>query len=48
MSWQIVPSVLGEMMGDSKSGNSAKVMDALLKMSKIDIGILKQAYTQRK
>ncbi len=36
VSWQIVPSVLGEMMGDSKSGNSAKVMEALLKMSKIE------------
>lgn len=48
VSWQIVPSVLGEMMGDPKSGNSAKVMEALLKMSKIDIKTLKQAYTQRK
>src|SRR2546430_1604068 len=48
VSWQIVPSVLGEMMGDSKSGNSAKVMEALLKMSKIDIKTLRRAYAQRK
>jgi len=47
VSWQIVPSVLGEMMGDSKSGNSAKVMEALLKMSKIDIKTLRRAYAQR-
>src|SRR6266581_1999157 len=48
VSWQIVPFVLGEMMGDSKSGNSAKVMEALLKMSKIDIKTLRRAYAQRK
>ncbi|HEX9566337.1 MAG TPA: VOC family protein [Thermoplasmata archaeon] len=48
VSWQIVPSVLGEMMSDPKSGNSAKVMEALLKMSKIDIKILTKAYAQRK
>jgi len=48
VSWQIVPSVLGEMMSDPKSGNSARVMEALLKMSKIDIKILTKAYAQRK
>ena len=48
VSWQIVPSVLGEMMSDSKSGNSAKVMEALPKMSKIDIKTLTRAYAQRK
>ena len=48
VSWQIVPSVLGEMMRDPKSGNSEKVMEALLTMSKIDIKTLKQAYSQRK
>ncbi len=48
VSWQIVPSVLGEMMSHPESGNSAKVIEALLKMSKIDIKTLKQAYSQRK
>ena len=48
VSWQIVPSVLGEMMGDPKSGNSQKVMEALLKMSKIDIYTLEKAYAQKK
>ena len=48
VSWQIVPSVLGEMMSDSKSGNSAKVMEALPKMSKIDVKTLTRAYAQRK
>src|SRR3989454_11766814 len=48
VSWQIVPSVLGEMMGDPKSGNSRKVMEALLKMSKIEINTLEKAYAQKK
>ena len=47
VSWQIVPSVLGQMMSDPKSGNSEKAMEALLKMSKIDIKTLEQAYAQR-
>ena len=44
VSWQVVPSALGQMMGDPKSGNPAKVMEALLKMRKLDIATLKQAY----
>jgi predicted 3-demethylubiquinone-9 3-methyltransferase (glyoxalase superfamily) len=44
VSWQVVPSALGEMMGDPKSGNPAKVMEALLKMRKLDLAALKQAY----
>jgi predicted 3-demethylubiquinone-9 3-methyltransferase (glyoxalase superfamily) len=47
VSWQVVPSALGEMMGHPESGNSANVMEALLKMRKIDIATLRQAYTQR-
>jgi hypothetical protein len=35
------------MMGDSKSGNPGKVMEALLKMDKLDIATLKQAYKQK-
>jgi predicted 3-demethylubiquinone-9 3-methyltransferase (glyoxalase superfamily) len=48
VSWQIVPTVLGEMMSDPKSGNSGKVMEALLQMTKIDIKRLQQAYAGRK
>ena len=44
VSWQVVPSALGEMMSDPKSGNPAKVMEALLKMRKLDLATLKQAY----
>ena len=41
LSWQIVPSVLGELMSDSKKGG--RVMQALLKMKKLDIKKLKEA-----
>ena len=44
VSWQVIPRALGEMMGDSKSGNPGKVMEALMKMDRIDIAILKRAY----
>lgn len=47
VSWQVVPRALGEMMGDHKSGNPGKVMEALLKMDKLDIATLKQAYKQK-
>jgi len=44
VSWQVVPSALGQMMSDPKSGNPAKVMEALLKMRKLDLAALEQAY----
>jgi predicted 3-demethylubiquinone-9 3-methyltransferase (glyoxalase superfamily) len=44
VSWQVIPTALGEMMSDPVSGNSAKVMEAMLKMGKMDIATLRQAY----
>jgi predicted 3-demethylubiquinone-9 3-methyltransferase (glyoxalase superfamily) len=44
ISWQVVPAALGTMMGDAKSGSPAKVMEALLKMRKLDVAALEQAY----
>jgi predicted 3-demethylubiquinone-9 3-methyltransferase (glyoxalase superfamily) len=44
VSWQVVPAALGEMMGDPTSGNTAKVMEAMLKMQKLDIATLRRAY----
>jgi predicted 3-demethylubiquinone-9 3-methyltransferase (glyoxalase superfamily) len=43
VSWQIIPSALGEMMQGKAGG---KVMAAMLKMDKIDIEGLRQAYEQ--
>jgi predicted 3-demethylubiquinone-9 3-methyltransferase (glyoxalase superfamily) len=44
LSWQVVPTVLGEMLTDSASGDSDKVMEAMLQMKKLDIAALKSAY----
>ena len=44
LSWQIVPPVLGEMLGDKDPEKSNRVMMAMLQMDKIDIKTLKQAY----
>jgi len=46
VSWQIIPSVLGEMLGDKNPNKSRKVMEAMLKMQKIDIETLRRAYEQ--
>lgn len=44
LSWQIVPSKLGELMGDKDPEKSKRVVEAMLKMTKIDISLLQQAY----
>ena len=46
VSWQIVPTVLGEMLQDKDPKKSRRVMEAMLKMNKIDIETLKRAYKQ--
>ena len=44
LSWQIVPSVLGELMGDPDPEKSGRVMNAMLQMDKLDIAGLQRAY----
>ena len=44
LSWQVVPSILGEMLGDKDPKRIARVMEAVLKMKKFDIEALKQAH----
>ncbi len=46
LSWQIVPTALGEMMKSGTPSQSQKVMEAMMKMVKLDIKTLKQAYDQ--
>lgn len=47
VSWQIVPTVLAEMLQDRDPEKSRRVMAAMLKMKKIDIEALKSAYEGR-
>lgn len=44
VSWQIVPNVLGRLLSDARSGNSAAALQAMLKMKKLDIKTLEKAY----
>ena len=48
LSWQIVPSMLGQMLSDSKSGNSEAALKAMLGMKKLDIAGLQRAYQSRR
>jgi predicted 3-demethylubiquinone-9 3-methyltransferase (glyoxalase superfamily) len=43
LSWQIVPANLGELLYNKDPEKAKKVMDALMKMNKLDIAALEQA-----
>lgn len=44
LSWQIIPPILGELLSDKDRVKANRVMQAMLRMNKIDIAKLKQAY----
>jgi predicted 3-demethylubiquinone-9 3-methyltransferase (glyoxalase superfamily) len=44
LSWQIIPTALGELLQDPDAEKSNRVMQAMLQMSKIDIVGLRRAY----
>jgi predicted 3-demethylubiquinone-9 3-methyltransferase (glyoxalase superfamily) len=44
VSWQIIPTALGEMLQDKDAAKAQRVMQAMLQMKKIDIQGLKEAY----
>lgn len=44
LSWQIVPTVLGEMLQDPDPEKARRVTEAMLQMKKLDIAKLQQAY----
>lgn len=46
VSWQIIPTTLGQLLGDPDPKKSQSVMQAMLKMKKLDIAELKRAYEQ--
>jgi predicted 3-demethylubiquinone-9 3-methyltransferase (glyoxalase superfamily) len=47
VSWQIIPVQLGRMLKDKDPAKSQRVMQAMLKMVKIDVAGLQRAYDQR-
>ena len=46
VSWQIVPDAIGELLSSGGAKKSQKVMEAVMQMTKLDIGKMKQAYEQ--
>ncbi len=44
LSWQVVPSAIPRMMSDTDTRKSARVMNAYLKMKKVDIATIERAY----
>jgi predicted 3-demethylubiquinone-9 3-methyltransferase (glyoxalase superfamily) len=44
LSWQINPTILGKLLSDPDPKKSNRVMEAMLKMKKIEIAALEQAY----
>jgi len=44
LSWQIVPSLLGRLLGDKDPQKANRVMKAMMQMQKLDIKGLQQAY----
>lgn len=44
LSWQIVPNILGELLGDADREKAAHVTQAMLKMHKLEIAVLLKAY----
>ncbi len=44
LSWQIVPSALGQLMGSGTPQHSQRVMESMLKMNKIDVPTLQRAF----
>lgn len=47
LSWQIIPTALGRLLGDPDRVKSSAVMQAMLKMTKIDIAELERAHSGR-
>lgn len=43
LSWQIVPTILPQLLSNSEPDKAGRVMSALLQMKKLDVEILKQA-----
>ena len=44
LSWQVVPTVLPDMLRDHESPNAQRAMEAMLQMKKVDIAAIERAY----
>lgn len=44
LSWQVTPAILPKMLGDKDPAKAARAMQAMMKMAKLDIAVLEEAY----
>jgi predicted 3-demethylubiquinone-9 3-methyltransferase (glyoxalase superfamily) len=44
LSWQVTPAIMDELIGDSDTAAAGRVMEAMIKMKKLDIAALKHAH----
>jgi predicted 3-demethylubiquinone-9 3-methyltransferase (glyoxalase superfamily) len=44
LSWQVIPTALGKLLGDPDPTKAKRAMDAMLKMKKLDIAKLRSAH----
>jgi len=47
VSWQIIPKILGELLGNSDREKAGRAMQAMLRMQKLDIAELQRAFDGR-
>ena len=46
LSWQVVPTLVGELMQDKDAAKTNRVMQTIMGMNKLEIAVLKRAYDQ--
>lgn len=46
LSWQIVPTILSELLKDKDQNKTSRVMAAMMQMKKIDLSLLEKAFSQ--
>ena len=44
VSWQIIPNVMGQLLGGADGARTKRVVDVMLQMNKLDVQRLQQAY----
>lgn len=47
LSWQVVPTALGDMLGDKDPARARRVAEAMMGMDKLDLARLQKAYDHR-
>ena len=46
ITWQVIPDLLGELLGDDDENKAGNVMQAMLAMTKLDMAALQRAYDE--